>query len=269
MWESRIGFLFLVKGSGMENKKQSIKIQLEWNMGECYNENVFRRKISEIIVIGVWISMGQINRDDMLELTRRMTLKRNCFNRIAGAYLDEEGYIDGTFHKHFQRLSTKDQQLYLNIAKAIPFSDTNVQLKEYCFEEADRKPGSAWQLLMALKECELKNDAMLDVFYEVFGEKYQADGEYAIYFFYGSYDVPRKANDGESLWESEEVYQFIICTICPVTGDYEPGEPECGFLFPAFKDRSSDIHRIDVFQADSKRPHMELLDNILFAKPVS
>ena len=36
--------------------------------------------------------MGKINREDMLELTRRMTLKRNCFDRIAGAYLDEEEF---------------------------------------------------------------------------------------------------------------------------------------------------------------------------------
>lgn len=35
--------------------------------------------------------MNEINRDDMLELTRRMTPKRNCFSRIAGAYFDEEG----------------------------------------------------------------------------------------------------------------------------------------------------------------------------------
>ncbi len=54
--------------------------------------------------------MGKINREDMLELTRRMTLKRNCFDRIAGAYLDEEGFVDGTFNKHFQKLSTKDQK---------------------------------------------------------------------------------------------------------------------------------------------------------------
>ena len=43
--------------------------------------------------------MGTINRDDMLELTRRMTLKRNCFDRIAGAYLDKDGFVDGTFNK--------------------------------------------------------------------------------------------------------------------------------------------------------------------------
>ena len=199
--------------------------------------------------------MGKINREDMLELTRRMTLKRNCFSRIAGAYLDEEGFVDGTFNKHFQNLSAKDQQLNLDIAKAIPFSDTNVQLREYSFTEASRKPGSIWQLLMALKECGLKNDAMLDVLYEEFGKRYQADGAYAIYFFYGSYDVPLKASDKESLWESEEVYQFIICAVCPVSG-----EPECGFLFPAFKDRSSDIQRIDVFQAAGKFSNWEGLE---------
>lgn len=196
--------------------------------------------------------MGKINREDMLELTRRMTLKRNCFSRIAGAYLDAEGFVDGTFNKHFQKLSAKDQQRNLDIAKAIPFSDTNVQLKEYCFKEADRKAGGIWQLLMALKECGLKNDAMLDTFYEWFGEKHCFDAAHAVYFFYGSYDVPLKAEDKESLWESEEVYSFLICAVCPVSGDYEPGKPESGFLFPAFKDRGSDIYRMNVYQADGR-----------------
>ena len=86
--------------------------------------------------------MGEINREDMLELTRRMTLKRNCFDRIAGAYMDEEGFVDGTFNRHFQRLSEKDRQINLDIAKTIPFSETNVQLKEYGFVEANRKAGS-------------------------------------------------------------------------------------------------------------------------------
>ncbi|GFI16095.1 hypothetical protein IMSAG249_01192 [Lachnospiraceae bacterium] len=35
--------------------------------------------------------MEEINCEDILELTRRMTLKWNCFDRIAGAYLDEGG----------------------------------------------------------------------------------------------------------------------------------------------------------------------------------
>lgn len=209
--------------------------------------------------------MEKINREDMLELTRRMTLKRNCFDRIAGAYMDEEGFVDGTFNKHFQKLTAKEQQINLDIAKAIPFSDTNVQLREYVFREADRTQGSMWQLLMALKECGLKNDAMLDVFYEEFGSRYQTGSSYAVYFFHGSYDVPLKASDKESLWESEEVFQFLICAVCPVSGTYEPEEPECGFLFPAFKDRSSDIHRIDIFQKDDKSAYAGRLKEILFS----
>ena len=208
--------------------------------------------------------MGKINREDMLELTRRMTLKRNCFDRIAGAYMDEEGFVDGTFNKHFLKLSAKDQQINLDIAKTIPFSETNVQLQEYAFEEADRKPGSIWQLLMALKECGLKNDAMLDVFYEEFGGRYHAGGSHAVYFFHGSYDVPLKANDKESLWESEEVYQFLICAVCPVNGDYEPDAPECSFLFPAFKDRSSDTERIDIFVADGNFEKDGGMQEVLF-----
>ena len=209
--------------------------------------------------------MDKINREDMLELTRRMTLKRNCFDRIAGAYMDEEGFVDGTFNRHFQKLTEREQQENLDIAKAIPFSDTNVQLKEYVFEEADRKQGSIWQLLMALKECGLKNDAILDVFYEEFGSRYQTGDSYAIYFFHGSYDVPIKASDKESLWESEEVFSFLICAFCPVNGEYEPGKPECGFLFPAFKDRSSDINRIDIFRGDGKFVQAERVEEILFS----
>lgn len=205
----------------------------------------------------------KIDREDMLELTRRMTLKRNCFSRIAGAYLDKDGFVDGTFNQHFQKLEAKDQQINLEIAKTIPFSDTNVLLKEYSFKPEDEKQGSVWQLLMALKECELKNDAILDVFYEVFGEKFGSLSDYAIYFFYGSYDVPLKGSDKVNLWESEEVYSFIICAICPTNGDYEPSKPECGFLFPAFKDRSGDCHRIDIFQ-DNKKFLTKDLKDLLF-----
>lgn len=85
--------------------------------------------------------MGTINRDDMLELTRRMTLKRNCFDRIAGAYLDKDGFVDGTFNKNFRQLSLPDQQKNLDIAKMIPFSETNVALKEYVLTRRRRSRG--------------------------------------------------------------------------------------------------------------------------------
>ena len=45
-----------------------------------------------------------------------------------------------------------------------------------------------------------------------------------------------------------------------MAGEYEPTKPECGFLFPAFTDRSGDLNHIAVFQAEADRPHDELLE---------
>lgn len=204
--------------------------------------------------------MNKIDREDMLELTRRMTVKRNCFSRIAGAYMDEEGYVDGTFNTHFLKLSASDQTANLSLAKTIPFSNTNVNLKEYTFTEEAKRPGDLWQILMGIKSCGLKNDALLDTFYEFVGERYQSERPYAVYLFFGTYDIPLKASDKTQLWESEEIYEFLICTICPVHGEYETDAPEYGFLFPAFKNRSSDEHRINIYNADEKHPHTELFD---------
>ena len=104
-----------------------------------------------------------------------------------------------------------------------------------------------WQLPMALRECELKNDALLYNLYEYIGEHYQPGYPYGIYVFYGNYDVPVKGSDKENQWESEEVYRFLICSISPLVGDYEMGTPQAGFLFPAFANRSTDAEGIHVF----------------------
>lgn len=202
-----------------------------------------------------------INRDDMLELTRRMTIARNCFGRIAGAYMDEEGFVDGTFNTHFQKLSGADKTKNLRIAKAIVFSETNRELKNGRFGPESRKPGSVWQLLMALRECGLKNDALLLTLYEYMGERYQPGHPYGIYVFHGSYDIPLKGSDKVQQRESEEVYSFLICSVCSVGGDYEAGEPEWGFLFPAFTDRAADVDGINLFSADGK--HGELMKMLL------
>lgn len=204
-----------------------------------------------------------INREDMLELTRRMTLSRTSFTRIAGCYVDSTGDFDGSFNTNFLKLSPPEREKKLKLAKAIPFSETNVNLKKYEFDQGAQDPGSVWQLLMAMRECGLKNDALLDTFYDLVMEHYCADAEYAILVFHDSYDIPAKASDKERLWESEELFTYMICAICPLEGEYEPGNPECGFLFPAFTDRSGDLNHIAVFQADPDRPHRELVENIL------
>ena len=125
-----------------------------------------------------------INREDMLELTRRMTPARSSVGQIAGAYLDEEGYVDGTFNKNFLRLSASERSKNLGLAKEILISRTNDQLKEYRIPEGAGRPGGVWQLLDGILESGLKNDALLDIFYELLGERYNPGYPYACFFFH-------------------------------------------------------------------------------------
>ena len=180
----------------------------------------------------------------MMELTRRMTVSRNCFSRIAGAYIDNEGFIEGSFNIHFLKLSKAEQEKSLKIAKAIPFAVPEKELTCQSFENAS----DIQKLLLALRECELKNDALLYSLYEYIGNLLHPGYPYGVYVFYGNYDIPRKGTDHQSQWESEEVYQFLVCAISPLIGDYEMGTPNAGFLFPAFIDRSADINHTYVMR---------------------
>ena len=188
-----------------------------------------------------------INRDDMLELTRRMTPKRTCFDRIAGAYIDDMGMVDETFNIHFGKLSGSDKARNLAFAKRVLFSKTNDKLKEYEFPEDAKGKDSMWMLLNIIKECGLKNDAVMDIFYDQMADGYVLDKEACVYVYHGVYDIPIKGSDKESLWDSEEVYEFIVCTVSPLVGEYEPDMPVLGFLYPAFSDRSADKNKIDIF----------------------
>ena len=189
-----------------------------------------------------------IHREDMLELTRRMTPARSSISRVAGAYFDEEGYVDGTFNTHFLKLSSGERAKNLNYAKAVLIAKTNEELKEYRLSRSAGKPGSVWQLLDGLMEVGLKNDALMEVLYELIGEKLPKGEALACFLYFGQYDVPVKGTDGEWLEGSEEVYTYLLCTVSPLEAEYEPGRPEFGFLYPAFRNRSGDQEYVNVFE---------------------
>lgn len=205
----------------------------------------------------------EIDREDMLSLTRRMTLKRTSITRIAGAYIDLDGFVDGTFNTRFLKLSGPERAKKLEIAKEIPFADTNRNLKRYLIPNKNRGEDSLWQLLMGARAAGLENDSLLDVFYDIMAEKYQSDQEYGIFLYHDRYDIPTKAADHERLGESEQVFEYLICGVCPVTGDYEPEKPECGFLFPAYSQGGALVNCIDIFQSDVEQPHAEFTEMFL------
>ena len=175
-----------------------------------------------------------IDREDMLALTRRMNVKRTSITRIAGAYIDREGFVDGTFNTRFLKLSAPERARNLEIAKAIPFAETNLSLKRYVIPQEKRGEGTLWQLLMGARSAGLENDALLDIFYEVAAARYRPGHDYGVFFFHDRYDIPAKAADHERLGESEQVFEYLIC----------------GFLFPAYAGGGALVNCIDIYQAD-------------------
>ena len=189
-----------------------------------------------------------LSREDMLELTRRMTVKRSNLTRVAGCYFDEEGYDEGAVNVNFLNLSGADKEKNLKIAKAIPFAETNVNLVEIDFLGETRESGDMMRLLDGMMEIGLKNDAMMQTFYDVLADKMETGKPFAIFVYSGSYDIPLIGADKGEQWESEEVYEYLICAVAPVHGDYEVDEPECGFLYPSFKNRSTDWDHIALYE---------------------
>lgn len=206
---------------------------------------------------------SRIDREDMLLLTRRMNLSRTSIDRIAGCYVDGDGEFDGSFNTSFLKLSQAERREHLEIAKSIPFAETNVNLKKYTFGANAEKPGSVWRLLMALKECGLKNDALMDTFYDLVMETCHPGKEYAVLMFHDRYDIPKKGTDKERLGESEEMFEYLICAVCPLKGEYEPGRPEWGFLFPAFTEQCADLNHVQFYQADTQKTQNAFLKRLL------
>ena len=89
-----------------------------------------------------------------------------------------------------------------------------------------------------------------------------------------------RTRDNINVDESEEVYKYMLCAICPVSlskpglgylekeqrigpriRDWVVGAPDTGFLFPAFNDRSTDIHSTLFYTKNTKEPHSEFMTN--------
>lgn len=133
---------------------------------------------------------------------------------------------------------------------------------------------------MGLRSSALKNEELLNSFYQLIIDSYDYVGNFLILLFHDAYDVIVKTNDNAKLDESEEVYEYLLCSICPVAlskpglgyredenrigariRDWVVGVPENGFLFPAFTDRSADIHSVLYYTRNAKDSHPELMES--------
>ena len=166
---------------------------------------------------------------------------------------------------------------YLEIAKKVLSGTLGNNLLEYEFPLEEEAPGGKQQFLMGLRADGLNNEELLNRLYERIIDSYDYVGNYLILVFHDAYDVIVKTNDNIKNDESDEVYEYLLCAICPVEltkpglgyredenrigvriRDWVVNVPENGFLFPAFTDRSTDIHSVLFYAKNPKDPHPEL-----------
>lgn len=223
-----------------------------------------------------------MNKKDILELKRRMKKTHCTFTRMCGCYVNAEKETVLTFNENFLNLEEDELHKYLEIASKTLSGTPGNNLLELHFPREQEETGGKQQFLMGLKESKLKNDALLEAFYRLIIENYDYAGNYLIVVFHDAYDVMTKTKDNAALDESEEVYEYLLAAVCPVTlskaalgyletenrigprmRDWVVGAPDAGFIFPAFTDRSTDIHSVMYYTKDTKEPHDEFMEFIL------
>ena len=149
---------------------------------------------------------------------------------------------------------------YLDIAKKSLSGTIGDNLMEFAYTSA-QEDDENYRFMKGLLDSGLKNESLLDILFDKIIDSYVYDGNFLITVIADSYDVMTKTSDKLKLDESEEVFSYIIVSICPVNQtkaglgylpmenrmgarekDWVAGAPEVAFMFPAFTDRAADIH---------------------------
>ena len=223
-----------------------------------------------------------MRKKDILELKRRLKKDHCTFTKMCGCYVNGEKHIILKFRETFLNLDEDEYFKYLEIAKKVLSGTIGNNILELNFPTNEDLINERQISLMQLKKSQLKDDALLDDFYESIIDNYDYTGNFLILVFHDAYDVITKTKDNAKIDESEEVYEYVLCAICPVSlsdpglryfeeenkikariRDWVVDAPTNGFVFPAFIDRSSDVNSIMYYTKNAKDTHPELMENAL------
>ena len=223
-----------------------------------------------------------MNKKDVMELKRRLKKDQCTFTKMCGCYVNGNKEKILTFQETFLNLEEEEFYKYLEIARKVLSGTVGNNLLELSFPLEEEEPGHRQHSLMAIRADGLKNTELVDILYDQIIQYYDFVGNYLILLFHDAYDVMTKTSDGISVDESEEVFEYILCAICPVElskpglgylegenrigsriRDWVVGVPEQGFIFPAFTDRSTDIHSVMYYTKNAKDTHPELMEGVL------
>lgn len=223
-----------------------------------------------------------MRKKDILELKKRFKKDYCTFTKMCGCYVNGEKHIILKFRETFLNLDEDEYFKYLEIAKKVLSGTIGNNILELNFPLNDDLINEKQVSLMKLKNSQLKDDTLLDEFYDSIIDSYDYTGNFLILIFHDAYDVITKTKDNAKLDESEEVYEYVLCAICPVSlsqpglryfeeenkikariRDWVVEAPTTGFVFPAFINRSTDVNSIMYYTKNAKDTHPELMENAL------
>lgn len=224
-----------------------------------------------------------MNKKETLEIRKLFMQESSCLSKICSCYVDYNKQKVCTMQEAFLSLAKDEALKYNDLFKATLSGTIGKNLLNMEFPTEQEFNGGTQEFLMKLRSSELKDDALLQEFYDRVITAFDYPENYYIILIYGNYDVPGRATDGAEMFDaSDEVYQFLLCSICPVNRskgglsylsdcnvigerirDWIVEPPMKGFLFPAFNDRGSDIHNVLYYSKNPEDTHPELIEQLL------
>jgi len=227
-----------------------------------------------------------MNKKEILEIRKQFTPANCAITRICGCYVDHEKEKKMESKEAFLSLPEEEAFKYFDIFKKTLSGTMGKNMLNMEFPIDQEMPGGTQEFLMKLKASKLEDDMLLEEFYDKVIATYEYAENYYIILIHAMYDVPGRSSDNLEMFDaSDEVYEYLVCSICPVSlskaglsynaesnciqdriRDWVVDMPDKGFLFPAFNDRSTDIHGVLYYTKKSEDLQPELIEQLLGAR---
>lgn len=224
-----------------------------------------------------------MHKKEVLELRKQYKPEECSITRICGCYVDGNKEIIAQSKDAFLSLPDEEIFKYLTIFKQTLSGTIGKNLINMEFPLEQEMPGGTQEFLLQLRDSKLQDDMLIEEFYQKIIDHYVYGENYYIILIHVAYDIPGKATDGSEMFDaSDEVFDYILCSICPVhlskeglcynpetnhienrIRDWLIEPPVKGFLFPAFNDRSTDLHSLLYFSKQAEDLQPEFIENAL------
>ncbi len=227
-----------------------------------------------------------MNQKEVGELRRRWKPDKCAVTRIYGCFVNSTKELVTDLDESLALLPPEEQELYLGFLKKALSGTLGKHLVDIVFSTAQLADSDEHRLLMALRDSELQDSEIRHKFYKnVIENLDMGDQSYLLLLAHDSYDVPKRRRDNSNA-DSENVFSYILCAICPIKEGkqqmgYFPGDnefhcsgvqtvaaPELGFLFPAFDDRAANLYNALFYTRKPNELHQDFLDAVFHIEPL-